>query len=159
MWVTSIFPYICELEFGNPATETMNAVAITFSAGLFLKARLSHAEEDLSLCQKLGMCLGVVFGIAIVMIYSLQGIYNGTNSIDAVLFGVELGLFIAIYSHFFIRERIDKHITKVMDGLRGESYRQAKLTFASGFVLLFLAVTFEYVICMVSFEPKPAWIY
>ena len=159
MWVTSIFPYICELEFGNPATETMNAVAITFSTGLFLKNKLSNSDEYLSLCQKLGVCLAVIFGIIFVMTYSLQGIYNGTNSIDAVLFGVELGLFIAIYSHYFIRERLDKHITKLMDGLRGESYKQAKLTFASGFALLFLAVTFEYVICMVGFEPKPAWIY
>jgi len=40
MWVTSIFPYVCELEFGNPGSEIMNAVAITFSIALFVKDKI-----------------------------------------------------------------------------------------------------------------------
>ncbi len=159
MWVTSIFPYICELEFGNPAFETMNAVAITFATGFFVKDRLKNQEHDITLLQKLGVCLGFFLGSVIIIIFSMQGIYNGTNSIDGVLFGAELGLFSAMYSHFFLRKRIDKQVTKLMDGLVSTSYKKAKLGFTFGFSLLFLVITFQYVLCMINFEPHPAWIY
>jgi len=103
--------------------------------------------------------LGVFFGVIIIIIFSLQGIYNGTNSIDGVLFGVELGLFNAIYSHFFLRKRIEKQVTKLMEGLVSTSYKQTKLAFTFGFSLLFLVVTFQYVMCMINFESHPAWIH
>ena len=42
MWSSKIFPYACELEFGNPGTEAMNVIAFTFSAGLHCFEKLKQ---------------------------------------------------------------------------------------------------------------------
>ncbi len=34
MYTSRIFPYVCELEFGNPSDETMNFTTIIFAAAL-----------------------------------------------------------------------------------------------------------------------------
>lgn len=48
MWSSGIFPFICELEFGNPATEAMNSVAFTFVFGLYLYEKLKEQDDELS---------------------------------------------------------------------------------------------------------------
>ena len=40
MFQDKVFPFVCELEFGNPAGEAMNCVAFTFSIGLYLYEKL-----------------------------------------------------------------------------------------------------------------------
>lgn len=53
MWSSKIFPFICELEFGNPSNEAMNCVAFTFAAGLYLYEKLKEQDEDISDKQKI----------------------------------------------------------------------------------------------------------
>lgn len=35
MYSSRVFPFICELEFGNPADEAMNSVSLIFAGGLY----------------------------------------------------------------------------------------------------------------------------
>jgi hypothetical protein len=40
MMASKVFPFVCELEFGNPSDEAMNSVALIFSFGLFYYEKL-----------------------------------------------------------------------------------------------------------------------
>ena len=42
MLTQDIFPYICELEFGNPSDEAMNCVAFTFAIGLYFYEKMKE---------------------------------------------------------------------------------------------------------------------
>lgn len=48
MWSSGIFPFICELEFGNPCNEAMNSVAFTFAIGLYLYEKMKDQDYELS---------------------------------------------------------------------------------------------------------------
>lgn len=65
----------------------------------------------------------MILSIVTIILFSLQGIYNGSNTIDQVLFGIELGLFVAWVSHYYLRTMLEKHVTKLMDGLYVNRYR------------------------------------
>ena len=123
MFTSKIFPFICELEFGNPCDEAMNCVAFTFTIGFYVYEKLKEQDEELSDKQKLGIAMSILFSLTAIILFCLQGIYNGTNTIDQVLFGVEIGLFIACVSHFFVRKPLDKHVTKILDGLYVNRYK------------------------------------
>jgi H+/Cl- antiporter ClcA len=76
-----------------------------------------------------------------------------------VLFGVELGIFIAVYSHFYVRKPLDKHVTKLMDGLYVNRYKQAVLGFLVSFLVLFLIITLKYAFVVASFKPSYKQLY
>ena len=159
MFTSKIFPFICELEFGNPCNEAMNSVAFTFAIGLYAYEKLKEQEEDLTDKQKVAISLSIVASLTMIIMFCLQGIYNGTNTIDAVLFGVEIGIFIALVSHFYVRKSLDKHVTKVLDGLYVNRYRQAILGFTIAFLVLFMIITIEYVSVLAQFRPPTTWLY
>jgi len=56
-------------------------------------------------------------------LFSLQGVYNGANSIDSILFGMELGIFVACLCHFYFRTILDRHVTNLMEGMYLNRYR------------------------------------
>ena len=159
MQTSKIFPFVCELEFGNPAVEAMNCVAFAFALGFFAYERLKEQDEELSDKQKVSIALGILMSLIMIILFCLQGIYNGTNSIDQVLFGVELGLFIATFSHFFVREALEKHVTNVMDGLYVNRYRQAVLGVLVAFLCAFVVVTLYYALAVSRFKAPGSWLY
>jgi hypothetical protein len=76
-----------------------------------------------------------------------------------VLFGVELGLFIAALCHFFIRRQLEKHVTKVMEGIFVNRYKHTVLGFTVIFLVLLIIILIEYVVAVGSFKPKDSWLY
>ena len=47
---------------------------------------------------------------------AMSSIFDGTGSIDSILLGIGLGLWIAFFCHNVIREPLDNHITLLMNG-------------------------------------------
>lgn len=82
MWSSGIIPFICELEFGNPANEAMNSVVFTFAIGFFLYERMKEQDDELSDMQKIMLAGGVMTSLTMIILFCLEGIYNGNNSID-----------------------------------------------------------------------------
>jgi PAP2 superfamily len=82
MWSSGIFPFICELEFGNPSNEAMNSVAFTFAIGLYLYEKLNESDDEISDMQKILIAFGIMVSLTMIILFCLQGIYNGNNSID-----------------------------------------------------------------------------
>ena len=48
MLTSKVFPFVCELEFGNPCDEVMNFVTMAASFGLYYYEHLKLQENDLS---------------------------------------------------------------------------------------------------------------
>ena len=46
MLTRSIYPFICELEFGNPCDETMSSVTMIIAVGLYDYEKLKDQDED-----------------------------------------------------------------------------------------------------------------
>ena len=92
------------------------------------------------------------------ILFCLQGSYNGNNTIDEVLFGIEVGSLIAGFSHFWLRERLDSHVTKLMDGLYVNRYKRLLLTFTVSFLGAFLFITIVYVTALADFHPDKKWL-
>lgn len=82
MLTRSIYPFVCELEFGNPCDETMYFVTFIFAFGLYYYEKLKEQDEDTTDRQKIYLALGLLLSFMGIILFSLQGIYNGTNSID-----------------------------------------------------------------------------
>ena len=95
----------------------------------------------------------MLFSVIMVILFCLQGSYNGNNTIDEILFGIELGVVIAFFSHYFIRPLMDKHLSKLMDGMFVNRHRHVVLGSTVGIITLFLIVTIAYMASVGSFKP------
>lgn len=97
MFSYKIFPFICELSFGNPSEVMMNAVSFTTAAALHIITNLRNQKNEISDKQKLILAGGVVLTLTMLILFSLEGLYNGTHTLDEVFFGAELGFFLALF--------------------------------------------------------------
>ena len=102
---------------------------------------------------------GTLFALLMIILFCIQGLYNGSNSIDEVLFGVEIGVFIGLSSHFFVRERLNDHLTHLMDGMYVNRYKQVVMGYSVIFISIFLLITLEYVIVLSSFKTPSPWMH
>ena len=82
MYTSKVFPFVCELEFGNPSDEIMNFTMMSLTLGLYYYEKMKTQDDDLSNKQKVGISLSVVITLLGIILFSLQGIYNGANTID-----------------------------------------------------------------------------
>ena len=97
--------------------------------------------------------------VTLLILFCLQGIYNGLNTIDQIFFGLELGVFVAVVSHNFVRERLEKHVTKLMEGLYVNRYRQIVSGFFTLFLLHFSLIIIEYISVLTNFRTPMIWIH
>ena len=82
MLTRSIYPFVCELEFGTPCDESMYSVTLIFAFGFYYYEKLKEQDEETSDRQKIGIAAGIILSFLAIILFSLQGIYNGSNSID-----------------------------------------------------------------------------
>ena len=112
----------------------------------------------MTLCQKITIGLSAISSILGLILFSLQGVYNGANSIDSVLFGLELGIFVAWLCHFYFRKALDRHVTNLMEGMYLNRYRQVTFGGIVIFLVLFVIETISYVSVLGDFSPPRKWL-
>jgi hypothetical protein len=158
MFTSRVFPFVCELEFGNPCDEVMNFVTMVTAFGLYYYEQLKVQDDEFSSCQKFGIGISALFSLLGLILFSLQGVYNGANSIDSVLFGLELGIFVAWLSHYFFRKKLDTHVTNLMEGMYLNRYRQVTFGALVIFLVFFVIETISYVSVLGDFSPPSKWL-
>ncbi|CDW89873.1 pap2 superfamily phosphatase [Stylonychia lemnae] len=159
MKTSKIFPFVCELSFGNPSGESMMAVAFVIVVGLYVINKLKDQQDDLTDRQKVSLAITIIFSIMMIILFSIQGSYNGNNTIDEILFGIELGLMIGCFSHFYVLPRLDKHLTNLMDGIFINRYRQVCVGSLVMVMMTFIVTTIAYMASVSSFQPEYQWLY
>ena len=60
----------------------------------------------------------------------------------------------AYVSHFYIRERLNKHTTKILEGIYHERYREILLGFTIIFSGLFILISIQYLSALITFKPS-----
>jgi hypothetical protein len=55
---------------------------MTFTTTLFLYEKLKEQDSDLLDTQKILVALGVIVTLFFIIVFCLQGVYNGINSVD-----------------------------------------------------------------------------
>lgn len=97
----------CSTEFGHPSGHSINSM--TFCIGLLLDYMVSNPDD--SLIKK-----AIIFVLAIVtpLLVGFSRLYNGDHSMDQILYGWLLGLWIAFSNHYVLRDGILEHIDNLL---------------------------------------------
>jgi len=59
-------------------------------------------------------------------------------------------------SHFYIRQPLNKHTTKILEGIYIERYREIIFGFTIIFIAAFLIVSIQYIYALFTFKPSNA---
>jgi H+/Cl- antiporter ClcA len=102
--------------------------------------------------------MACLFSILMIILFCLQGAFNGNNTTDEILFGVELGILVALFSHYVIRKKIDNHVTRLMDGIFVNRYKRVVIFFITAFLAAFLVTTILYMTNVADFKPSRLWL-
>jgi hypothetical protein len=89
-----------------------------------------------------------------ILLFCLQGAFNGNNTIDEIIFGVEIGVLIALFSHFIVRTWLDRHLTSVMEGMYINRHRILVYGSSICFLSIFILITALYLAAMNEFKPS-----
>ena len=99
----------CGVSFGNPSTHVMNITMWT--SVLWLELFWSRGGIG-SWASWLFPLTGVFFIIST----AISRMYLGAHSLNQVLFGASVRIFLACYLHFALKEPVKKHIQKLLEG-------------------------------------------
>lgn len=155
---TKIFPYVCELSFSNPCGETMMSTAFIFAGWMLYLHKLKRQDTLLTDLEKFLITISCVFSILMIILFSLNGLFTGNNTIDEILFGMETGILIACFSHLVVRKRLSQHLNRLMDGLYVGRYRHTVLGFMVAFLSGFIVITIVYMTAVTEFQPPRRWL-
>eukprot|EP00347_Sterkiella_histriomuscorum_P008639 403344328 len=153
-----IFPFVCELSFGNPSGEAMMSIAFLITLALYISSRLKEQTEEMTRNQQISIGVASLFSIMMIILFCLQGSYNGNNTIDEIIFGMELGVLIGCFSHVYIRQMLDKHLKDLMDGMFNQRHRLVVMGASLIMLVLFTVITICYLAAASDFVPETLWL-
>lgn len=108
-WVADIVPDECTSEYGNPSGHT--ELAIAYPMLWYLDVFENHKRSELLEGR---MTAGQIISLIAVFLYSfLVGfarLYVRVHSWNQIVFGWQLGIWLAFYFHFCLRDRLIAHI-------------------------------------------------
>ena len=121
----------CSTEFGHPSGHSLNSM--TFSLALLLDFLQSVPEP--SGCSKAAAYIGA---IVTPLLVGFSRLYNGVHTLDQIIYGLLLGLWLALLSHYCLRTPLIKHIKRLMTP--GEKFSDKEINaFKTMQILLFIA--------------------
>ena len=80
----------------------------------------------------------MLVGLIIIILFALTGLFNGENSLSSIFLGFEIGVVVTIYCNFVVKDRLKEHVTKLMDGLYLNRYKQLSVLFLTIFLAVML---------------------
>ena len=98
----------CSTEYGHPSGHSLNSMA--FCIGLLLDRIASHKED--SICLRV---LQYIASIGFPLLVGFSRLYNGDHSMDQILYGWLLGLWLAFVTHYLLRDIILEHIGNMLN--------------------------------------------
>jgi hypothetical protein len=71
MYSSRVFPFVCELEFGNPSDETMNFTTMVIAGALFYYESLKTESGELTDAQKIGIGVSILLSLLGIILFCL----------------------------------------------------------------------------------------
>ncbi|CDW88209.1 pap2 superfamily phosphatase [Stylonychia lemnae] len=149
----------CTAEYGNPSGHSL------FSAAFFMFIYLDvwHIDSQKRKESQTKWLLSLFGCVFMFILIGFARLYVGAHSMNQILYGWLLGIWIALYNHYCFREFIIDHIETVIH--RKSRYQQRKnFNITQSIIVataLFLTVYFiqilTYIIVDVTFTADPIW--
>lgn len=95
----------CATEFGHPSGHSINSM--TFCIALLLDFLASYPGSPYTLT-------ACAAAIGTPLLVGFSRLYNGDHSMDQILYGWLLGLWLAVFNHSIIRDGIMKHVDNLL---------------------------------------------
>ena len=109
-----VYPNMCDLSYGTPDSEIL--LATLMIGVIFLnKGKREIYSADSTLTRRLNK-FAWFLAIFIWLNILFCGVVNGLCTIDQTLFGLNLGILLAFSCECILRQPIDRHVTKLMNG-------------------------------------------
>lgn len=168
LWIwADIQCYGADISFAAPAGHTVDAAFIvtvaifdTFFASNHSRRRFPSSNAFSLSENKLVLLIMLFIGILFIRKVMNNQIFLGKNTFDQSMFGVQLGIWAALYLHFCWRDQIHRHITVItqVPRLRRErAYRY--MTIASvGYVALLLATYAQILVIETTMHVDQVWL-
>lgn len=106
-----IIPYGCSSEFGNPSGHALWATGFHW----FLFLDICHASQGPKR-SKLTYAILLFFTLALSFLIGFARWYVGVHTVNQIVYGWLIGLWIAFYLHFCIRDQIIHHVDSMLEG-------------------------------------------
>lgn len=97
----------CSTEFGHPSGHSINSM--TFCIGLLLDYLASYPSEP-----QQNKLIAIAVAIGTPLLVGFSRLFNGDHTMDQILYGWLLGLWIALTNHSLIRDGIFEHIDNLV---------------------------------------------
>ena len=138
-----INPYGCTNEYGNPSGHAL--LCSSFFSLLFLDN--FHIKSNK--CSKLTYFLWFGLLISTIVTVSFSRLYLGMHTLNQVLYGALLGIWLAVYFHYCLRNFIISHTTNLMEGTDNVSNPRV---FKQNFIVATFIMTMAILSQIVAFE-------
>ena len=149
----------CSAEYGNPSGHSL------FSAAFFMFIYLDiwHIESSDRKNNKGKWLLSLFGSVSMFILIGFARLYVGAHSMNQILYGWLLGVWLAFYTHYCLRQTIIDHIELLLE--KQQRYQQRKnfniirsILYASIiFITAYMTQILVYVLVDSSFEADPAW--
>ena len=99
-----IQPIGCSVEYGSPSGHAL------FASGVFLMLFFESSNGF----SKAKYYIALICVMGMTVLICLDRLYLGLHTLDQVLYGFTLGVWVALYFHYCVRESITKHFGNIL---------------------------------------------
>lgn len=156
MYDSALEPYGCSAEYGNPSGHSLFAAAFNF----FFFLDLFHGDH-LKRRSNLPLYVFAAFlTFSLTTLIAYARLYVMVHTINQIIYGVQLGLWLAFYFHYGLRTYILTHIENITVDYKDPQLRYSRYILISSVIaiLAFGSQIITYFIVDATFTPPQLWI-
>ena len=105
------WPSVCSTEYGNPSGHSM--FAFGFNSFMFLD--IYHGSLKGKVYSKVAYAFWFFFAFALASLICFARFYVMVHSLNEILYGLLLGLWLSFYFHFCLRTPLMQHIKEITE--------------------------------------------
>ena len=137
-----LYPNMCDTTYGTPDSEILLA---TLLIGTIWLIRNDMKPVALTRRQQIFQYAVWTLSLFFWLNMNLTGPLSGVSSVDQVLFGLNIGILLALFCNFVLKKPIERHVTKLMDGefhVMGYTHLIRNWFFLLVFLVLFFLILY-----------------
>mmetsp|Transcript_37538 Transcript_37538/g.27678 ORF Transcript_37538/g.27678 Transcript_37538/m.27678 type:complete len:207 (-) Transcript_37538:163-783(-) len=159
-WVEPrIQAFTCSYNFGNPSGHSIDAAALflTVIFDVYLSEKRYYLKANF-----LVIYLTCSLDLFCIFLIGFSRMFNGVHSLDQVMLGGQMGVWLALFMHFIVREPLFNHVNHILkthNGLVPKPFQKYILISSLCTFIIYALVILVYFMVDMFFEIEPEWIY
>ncbi|CDW85396.1 pap2 superfamily phosphatase [Stylonychia lemnae] len=145
--------YGCATEFGDPSGHTTSSSAVLVALNMDFLSKYNRIK----LIWKI---LSIILCILLIFMVGFSRLYNGDHTIDQIIYGWCLGIWVAVVLFLAFKDKLYQHISEIMNKPRLFNMRQriryAGIAFGI-FIILIIGLIVSYEVVKRNFDIPQEW--